>query len=231
MDIETSGPCPPAYSMLSIGACLVGDSETSFYAELRPISEQAVPEAIKIVGKPLEHFAASGRDAKAVIAEFETWVKSISRGRNPVFVGFNAAFDWAFVNWYFHTYLRRNPFGIGPIDIKAYFVGLTGCSWEDTRSSRIPERFKGIAEQTHNALDDAKSQAQMFERMLRYPRAPQHEGGCGARRLPIFGGTIHLTKRGSSSEPSDRPPRLPLDRPVERLKAPVLESGSEGKAA
>lgn len=175
VDIEASGPCPPTYSMLSIGACVVGDSETSFYAEFRPISDQAVPEAIKIVGKSLEHFAASGRDPKAVMQEFGAWIKSVSHGMNPVFVGFNAAFDWAFVNWYFHIYLGRNPFGIAPLDIKSYFMGLAGCTWEDTRSSRIPDRFKGIVQQTHNALDDARSQAQMIERMLRYPRASQKD--------------------------------------------------------
>jgi len=163
--------------MLSIGACMVGDPETSFYAELKPISEQLVAEAIKVVGKPLEHFTKSGREPKIVMAEFEEWVKSISGGQTPVFVGFNAAFDWAFVNWYFHTYLGRNPFGIGPIDIKSYFMGLMGGSWEDTRSSRIPDRFKGAAEQTHNALDDARSQAQMFERMLEHVQGHQQENG------------------------------------------------------
>ena len=115
----------------------MGDSATSFYVELRPISEQTVSEAIKVVGKSLEYFAANGREVKVAMAEFETWVKSVSHGRSPVFVGFNAAFDWAFTNWYFHTYLGRNPFGIGPIDIKSYFMGLKGASWEDTRSSRI----------------------------------------------------------------------------------------------
>ena len=175
VDVEASGPCPPAYSMLSIGACLVGNSEASFYAELRPISEQVVAEAIRVVGKPLEYFTKNGREAKAVVGEFEEWIKSVSRGRSPVFVGFNAAFDWAFVNWYFHTYLGRNPFGIGPLDIKSYFMGLMGGSWEDTRSSRIPEMFKGPAVQTHNALDDAKSQSQMLEKMLKYVQGRREE--------------------------------------------------------
>ena len=168
VDVEASGPFPPTFSMLSIGACVVGDHTASFYVELKPISEQVVAEAIRVVGKPLEYFAEKGREPKAVMAELEEWVESISRGQTPVFVGFNAAFDWAFVNWYFHTYLGRNPFGIGSIDIKSYFMGLKGGSWEEARSSRIPARFKGTAEQTHNALDDARSQAEMFERMLRH---------------------------------------------------------------
>ncbi len=177
VDVEASGPFPPAYSMLSIGACVVGNLGASFYAELKPISEQVLAEAIKVVGKPLEHFVKRGREPKVVMAQFEEWAKSISCGQTPVFVGFNAAFDWAFVNWYFHTYLSRNPFGIGPIDIKSYFMGLKGGTWEDTRSSRIPDRFKGTAEQTHNALDDARAQAQMFARMLGCTEGHQEKNG------------------------------------------------------
>jgi ribonuclease T len=168
VDVEASGPFPPTFSMLSVGACVVGKPAAAFYAELKPISEEVVAEAIRVVGKPLEHFTKNGREPQAVMAEFENWVKSICGGQTPIFVGFNAAFDWAFVNCYFHTYLGRNPFGVSPLDIKAYFMGLKGSSWEDTRSSRIPDAFKGPAVQTHNALDDAKSQAQMFERMLRH---------------------------------------------------------------
>lgn len=165
VDVEASGPFPPAYSMLSIGACVVGNLEASFYAELKPISEQFLDEAMIVVGKPLKHFVKHGHEPKATMVQFEEWISANSSGQTSVFVGFNAAFDWAFVNWYFLTYLGRNPFGIGAIDIKSYFMGLTGGSWEGTRSSRIPDRFKGAAEQTHNALDDARSQAQMFERM------------------------------------------------------------------
>ena len=168
VDVEASGPIPPLFSMLSIGACVVGKPEEAFYAELKPISEHAVAEAIRVVGKPLEHFSKNGREPKVVVAEFDEWIKSVSGGGTPVFVGFNAAFDWAFVNWYFYTYLGRNAFGVSPLDIKAYFMGLKGSSWEDTRSSRIPDAFKGPTVQTHNALDDAKSQAQMFEKMLRH---------------------------------------------------------------
>lgn len=177
VDVEASGPFPPTYSMLSIGACVVGDPKASFYAELKPISEQVVAEAIRVVGKPLEHFANNGREPKDAMVAFEEWVKSTSGGHTPIFVGFNAAFDWAFVNWYFHTYLGRTPFGIAPLDIKAYYMGLRGVDWEETRSGRIPEMFKGPAAQTHNALDDARSQAQMFERMLRYDQ----ERGRGSK--------------------------------------------------
>lgn len=54
----------------------------------------------------------------------------------PVFVGFSAPFDWQFINWYFHVFLRRNPFGINAIDIKAYYMGFPGSTWVNT-SSRV----------------------------------------------------------------------------------------------
>lgn len=166
VDIEASGPYPPTYSLLSVGACLVDDPKDTFYRELRPIGDLAVKEALSAVGKSLEYFRENGRPPEAVMAEFERWLARAANGARPVFVGFNAAFDWAFVNYYFHHYLHRNPFGIAPIDIKAYFMGLVGAKWEDTRSSRIPEEFKGPTAQTHNALDDAQSQAEMFKKML-----------------------------------------------------------------
>jgi hypothetical protein len=34
VDIEAAGPIPPTYSMLSLGACVVGDEQTTFYTEL-----------------------------------------------------------------------------------------------------------------------------------------------------------------------------------------------------
>ncbi|HUJ72080.1 MAG TPA: exonuclease domain-containing protein, partial [Verrucomicrobiae bacterium] len=84
----------------------------------------------------------------------------------PVFVGFNASFDWAFVNWYFYNFLDRNPFGIGGIDIKAFYMGMAGVSWTETRSSQLPDKFKGPSPQTHNALDDARAQGEIFKRLL-----------------------------------------------------------------
>ena len=170
VDVESSGPCPPLYSMLSIGACLVERPDCSFYRELQPIGTLAVVEAIEVVGKPLEYFASHGHRAETVMAEFEEWIREVADGGQPVFVGFNAAFDWAFVNYYCHTYLHQNPFGFAPIDIKAFFMGMLGTSWEDTRSSQIPGEFKGTTRQTHNALDDARAQAEMFKKMLVHQR-------------------------------------------------------------
>jgi len=165
VDIEASGPIPGTYSMLALGACEVGRTDRRFYVELRPTSALFVPEAMKVVGKSLEDFAEAGTDPTEGMMAFREWALQISETRDPVFVGFNATFDWSFINWYLHTYLNDNPFGFGGVDIKSYYMGLVGCSWADTRSSRIPSKFKGQSQHTHNALDDAIEQAEMFERM------------------------------------------------------------------
>jgi ribonuclease T len=165
VDIEASGPIPGRYSLLSLGACIIGESTQNFYVELVPISDLFVPEAMQIVGQSLDHYNQIGTDPKEAMKSFAAWIEQVSGGMTPVFVGFNATFDWAFVNWYFHSFLGENPFGIGGLDIKSYYMGLVGCEWRDTRSSRIPEKYKGTAKHTHNALDDAIEQGKMFELM------------------------------------------------------------------
>lgn len=166
VDIEASGPIPGTYSMLSLGAALVADPDVSFYVELKPISKEAVPEALEVSGFDLEELERSGTVPEEAMRRFSAWIEEVVQGRKAVLVGFNASFDWAFVNWYFHMYLGENPFGIGALDIKAYYMGLAGCAWGETTSSQLPEQLKPPSEASHHALDDAQHQGEIFARLL-----------------------------------------------------------------
>jgi ribonuclease T len=166
VDIEASGPIPGTHSMLSIGACVVDAPQTCFTCDLRPISRKCVPAAMKVIGHDLAHYQKTGRSPLEAMKLFAAWINRAARKTTPVFVGFNACFDWSFVNWYFYTYIKKNPFGIGGVDIKAYYMGLVGSSWEQTKSSKLPARFRSSHAHTHNALDDAVEQAEVFARML-----------------------------------------------------------------
>lgn len=166
VDIEAAGPIPGTYSMLSLGACVVGDYETSFYAELKPLNDNSIPEAIAVSKLTLEYLEANGREPSLAMREFSEWIERIRGNKKPVFVGFNATFDWAFINWYFHTFLGNNPFGIGGIDIKSFYMGLAGSSWNQTRSSQLPAEFRPRSKDVHNALEDARSQGQSFQSLL-----------------------------------------------------------------
>jgi ribonuclease T len=166
VDIETAGPIPGEYSMLSLGACLVGRRDEGFYAELKPLNSNAVPDALKVTGFDLAELGRAGQRPEDVMSNLRAWVASVGAGTSPVFVGFNAGFDWSFVNWYFHRFLGENPFGFAPLDIKSYYMGLTGCSWAETKSSRIRAEYRPAIPGNHQALADARVQAEMFERML-----------------------------------------------------------------
>ena len=54
VDIESSGPIPGKYSMLSLGACVLGNPKQEFYVELKPISKNFIPDALKISGFDLD---------------------------------------------------------------------------------------------------------------------------------------------------------------------------------
>ena len=166
VDVETAGPVPAEFSLLSIGACLVADTACQFYVELRPEHDGEDPEASAIHGLSLERLRAEGVDPARAMADFEAWVAaSVPDGQLPVFVGFNAAFDWMFVADYFHRHLGRNPFGHTPLDIKAYFMGRAGVPFLATGRSRLQERYPDLESLEHHALQDALDQARLFSRI------------------------------------------------------------------
>jgi ribonuclease T len=167
VDVEAAGPVPAEYSMLSIGACEVRSPEKSFYIELKPINDHFVPEALKISGFSLDHLKESGIEPTEAMRRFSGWIDNTAIGFLPVFVGFNAPFDWQFINWYFHKFLGKNPFGINAIDIKAYYMGFSGSAWVDTSSNRLPLWLRSVSQKKHNALDDAQAQAEIFARLLK----------------------------------------------------------------
>lgn len=171
VDVETSGPIPGDFSMLSLGACEVGGNGKGHYVEIKPLNGNAVLEALKISGFDMAKLADTGETPESAVAKFATWVKQMAGEAKPVFVGFNAAFDWSFVNWYFIHFGGENPFGFAPLDIKSYYMGLIGCSWEETKSSRILSEYQPTKPGDHNALTDARAQAEMFEKMLRARRS------------------------------------------------------------
>jgi hypothetical protein len=69
-------------------------------------------------------------------------------------------------NYYFHRFTGGNPFGFTALDIKAVWMGVTGGSWADTRSSRIAEVLKPELQGDHDALHDALYQAELFRLIL-----------------------------------------------------------------
>lgn len=162
VDVETAGPIPGEYSLLALGCCSVAREKERFYVEVKPINKKADKNAIKAIGRPLRDFVAEGTSPRVAMERFRDWLDHVRGESIPIFVGFNAPFDWSFVNYYFIKYLGQNPFGFSAIDIKSYYSGLTGCSWADTHSSNIVSKLKLQLTHSHNALEDAIEQSTIF---------------------------------------------------------------------
>ncbi|RMK89513.1 3'-5' exonuclease [Pseudomonas aeruginosa] len=160
VDVETSGPVPGIYSLLSIGACVVSEPAQSIYLELQPDGLQHDPEAVAVTGLDLAKLKNEGLAPQTAMQQV------CSADQKVVFVGLNAPFDWSFINYYFHKYSGANPFGFTALDMKAYYMGVTGCRWKETKSSQMTARFNPQSAPNHNALDDARFQGELFALML-----------------------------------------------------------------
>ena len=163
VDVETSGPIPGEFSLLTIGACDVFDPQQTFSCELKPTTRNADPKALEVTGLSLDRLERDGLDPAVGMQKFRDWVISTAGpDATPVFVGFNAPFDWSFVNYYFHRYLGENPFGFAALDIKSMYMGAARSSWAQTRSSQIAAALNPTLKGDHDALHDAQYQAELF---------------------------------------------------------------------
>ena len=166
VDVEADGRIPGEASMLSIGAVAVDQPNQTFYAELKPISERLVPEALAVSGLDRERLRVEGLDPAEAMAGFSAWVDGL--GGHPVFVSFSS-WDWVFVYWYLLRFVGRSPFGHSSLDLKSYYAGRFGADFRATAKRRIardtPALLADLGRHTHNALDDALEQAEIFRRL------------------------------------------------------------------
>jgi DNA polymerase III alpha subunit (gram-positive type) len=170
VDIECSGPVPIDYSMLSLGACVVGrenDEDSLFYIEIQPISDNYIKEALEVCKFSLSELQLNGVPPPKAMKKFADWLTSVSRRRKPVFVAYPIAFDWSFVNHYFHKFMGQNPFGLSGVDIKSAWIGKTNAKWHAISLDDIKKSLGlGHLKHTHHALQDAKEQSIIFKQMM-----------------------------------------------------------------
>ena len=168
VDIEASGSSPTTGSMLSIGACLVDDPSIGLYLELKPAPGMPwSDDAQRVHHLDRITLERDGLEPGAAMSRLAEWLATVCGGSQPVFVGFNAPFDWMFVADYFWRYLGRNPFGISALDLKAYYMGREHIeSWEKTRRLYIDERYGLEADHSHHALEDARGQARLARLLM-----------------------------------------------------------------
>ena len=162
VDVETSGSNPSDFALLSIGACTLLHPRQTFYVELAPDRDGVDAQAMQVHHLDLDVLKKEGKGPAEALESFSDWLlQAVPEGRKPLFVGFNAPFDWMFVNDYFHHYLGRNPFGHSALDIKSFLMGFQRIPWAETSMKKLT-----ADPLEHNALADAESQADVFLKIL-----------------------------------------------------------------
>ncbi|MGI9457500.1 MAG: 3'-5' exonuclease [Aeoliella sp.] len=157
VDIEADGPIPGDYSMVSFGAVIVEpELNRTFYGKLRPISDDFIPEALAVSGFSREECLAFD-DPKSVMEQFGDWLKLQCKGRS-MFVSDNNGFDWQFINWYFHHFVRANPFGFSSTNLGSLYKGLQKDTFENFKHLRKTKH-------THHPVDDARGNAEALLQM------------------------------------------------------------------
>jgi len=157
VDVESDGPIPPLYSMVCFGVVRVDDNlDKTFYGQTAPISAIYDEKTLSISGfsrKEHENFD----EPKQIMEEFAQWLKNNSKGR-PIMISDNVAYDWQWINYYFHVNLGYNPFGYSGRRIGDLYCGMMNDSfikWKHLRKTK----------HDHNPVNDAIGNAEVILKM------------------------------------------------------------------
>ena len=157
VDIESDGPIPGDFSMVCFGAVIVEPGlNRNFYGQLKPISETFVPEALAVSGFSREQ-CLDFDEPKLVMERFDAWLKENCQGR-MLFVSDNNGFDWQFINWYFHHFIGKNPFGFSSTNLGSLYKGFKQDTFVNFKHLRKTKH-------THHPVDDAKGNAEALLQM------------------------------------------------------------------
>lgn len=158
VDVESDGPCPGLYSMISFGAVLVdGNFKTTFHGEVAPLEGASrIEEAAAISGISREQHE-SFESPRKVMKQFEEWIEKNNSGGRATMLSDNPAFDWQFVNYYFHAFVGSNPFGFSARRIGDIYSGLeknlkASSDWKKLRKTK----------HDHNPVNDSIGNAEAF---------------------------------------------------------------------
>jgi len=176
IDVESTGPAPGLYSMISLGAAAFtrdGEELGTWSANLHELPGAIRhPDTMAFWAEFSDKGTSTTENLLAPIDAmdaFQTWV--VQLGAKPIAAAWPAAFDFAFVNYYCHRFLGGNPLGYACLDIRSLAMGLTySRGYYDLREKQIKAMREevdreGLSE--HVAVDDAVEQGRLLVALLR----------------------------------------------------------------
>lgn len=152
IDVESDGPIPGDFSMISFGAVLVDEKlDKTFYGRLKPVSDKYIEEALCVSGHSRAETLLFD-DPKEVMENFSNWIKTVVKDK-PVFISDNNGYDWMFICWYFHHFTGSNPFGHSSQNLGSLYKGMVKDMFQNFKHLRKTAH-------THNPVDDALGNAE-----------------------------------------------------------------------
>ncbi|MGW2015314.1 exonuclease [Streptomyces sp. NPDC001927] len=182
-DVEADGPVPGPFSMSSFGLAVAGvhdgdgftasdPAARTFYAELKPISDGYDPEALAVSGLDRGRLAREGREPAEGMNAAAAWLGKVAEelGAVPVFVAYPLGYDWMWMYWYFMRFADAgSPFGHSRcMDIKTLYAAKAAVQVNRATKRSMPAHLLSSRAHTHNALDDAIEQAELFQNLMRW---------------------------------------------------------------
>jgi hypothetical protein len=180
-DVETDGPIPGPFSILSFALVYAGsfdgqrfvrplDYTRSFYRELTPISDEYDAEALRVNGLNRKRLIVEGLEPARAMTEACRWVKEIAGDAQPVLVAYPVSFDWSWLYWYFMKFSKDgSPFDYSRcFDIKTALAVKAAIPISEAGRSRLPAFLSPGRPHTHHALDDAVEQAEIFANLFNW---------------------------------------------------------------
>lgn len=194
-DVETDGPIPGEYSMLSIGSVAFspdGKVLGKFYRKLKRLKgAKQHPETMKFWKEHPKDYKEATKNSEApskVMKDYVNWLEKMEKKNNAksIFVSWPLAFDYQFVFWYMVKFVKKFQTGkVHPFDIPFSFnmtmdAGTMEIAQMSKEITKISEKdmAKGWAKDVkelsenkgHKAIDDAMDEGKIFIKMLKENR-------------------------------------------------------------
>ena len=165
VDVESDGPIPGEYSMISFGTVVVDFNNLvtpmpSLYCEMAPVSDKWIPESLAISKITREQHLTMEPPLFAMQRLLSFVKEHTDNGaKRPIFISDNNGYDWLFICWYLWKYTNQNPFGYSSGNINWLYKGITKNFYQSFKHLRKTKH-------THNPVDDALGNAEAFITMV-----------------------------------------------------------------
>ena len=166
VDVETAGPIPGQYSMLSLGACVVGRRDEGFYVELKPLYDKALTNALKVTGFDLAALAKTGERPEDAMAKLRDWLAAACLGPQAGVRGLQRRLRLVLRQLVFPPFSRGKPLRLRPARHQVLLHGLHRLPLGGYEIQPHAPEFQPSQPANHNALADARAQAETFEKLL-----------------------------------------------------------------